>query len=346
MLTHFKSLTSTLLCLLIVTVIFGQSKSSYTQYMLNNSILNPALIGIDNHMDVKISNRSQWVGIPGAPVTSYISIQTPLNTSVSITTPTSLPYDSYDTSRREYINMKDSIAGGHGLGLFVLNDRTGYLNRWTMSSSYAFHKPISSKAILSAGINAGVSSINLDKSKVDFAGTNPFDPAIGDASNELTKIRFELGAGLWLHTNKFFTGVSFLNIVAGKSVFTDSGTYGEYYTPNLFFTSGYKFNLTPDITAQPSVMLQYWKPKLTGINVSCKFQYQSLLWLGANYSISDLVGGYSAMAGINISNIAHISYAYEIANSSRLRGYTNNSHEILLGIMLNRKKPFDFSERY
>ena len=45
----------------------AQQRPQYTQYILNNYILNPALSGIENYTDVKISGRDQWVGLGGAP---------------------------------------------------------------------------------------------------------------------------------------------------------------------------------------------------------------------------------------------------------------------------------------
>ena len=56
----------------------AQQKPVYTQYILNNYIINPAITGIENYTDVKISYRNQWTGIDGAPVTTYLSIQKPV----------------------------------------------------------------------------------------------------------------------------------------------------------------------------------------------------------------------------------------------------------------------------
>ena len=56
----------------------AQQRPHYTQYILNNYILNPALSGIENYTDLKISGRDQWVGLEGAPRTAYISVHTPI----------------------------------------------------------------------------------------------------------------------------------------------------------------------------------------------------------------------------------------------------------------------------
>lgn len=53
--------------MLAVLNIQAQQRPQYTQYILNNYILNPALSGIENYTDLKISGRDQWVGLNGAP---------------------------------------------------------------------------------------------------------------------------------------------------------------------------------------------------------------------------------------------------------------------------------------
>jgi type IX secretion system PorP/SprF family membrane protein len=58
-------------------VVNAQQKPVYTQYVLNNYIINPAISGIENYTDLKLSYRKQWVGIEGAPSTFYMTIHGP-----------------------------------------------------------------------------------------------------------------------------------------------------------------------------------------------------------------------------------------------------------------------------
>ena len=67
----------------------AQQKPYYTQYILNNYILNPALSGIENYTDVKLSYRNQWTNINGAPVTVYFSAHAPIGKKDYRTTATS-----------------------------------------------------------------------------------------------------------------------------------------------------------------------------------------------------------------------------------------------------------------
>jgi len=42
------------------------------------------------------------------------------------------------------------------------------------------------------------------------------------------------------------------------------------------------------------------------------------------------------MVGLNVSNI-NFSYSYEVASNSRLKTYTGNTHEIVVGFLLGNK---------
>jgi len=53
-----------------VSAVSAQQKPHYTQYILNQYIVNPALTGIENYVEVKLSYRHQWVGRQDGPVSS------------------------------------------------------------------------------------------------------------------------------------------------------------------------------------------------------------------------------------------------------------------------------------
>jgi len=315
----------------------AQAKPSYTQYILNNYILNPAVTGIENYTDVKFSNRNQWTGIEGAPVTTYLTLHAPIGKKDSRTTATSFAKKGLNPRGAEYWNEYTAPAPHHGVGMILMNDKAGYINRWSAFLSYAYHQPLGIKTTLSAGINAGISSVNLDRSKIYVANMDPNDPAIGYSNNELKKIKPEIGLGLWLYSSDYFAGLSVLNIIPGKNSFVSNDKYGEYYTPNYFLTAGYRFNLNEDFNLIPSFMFQYWKPQLAGTHINVKLQYRDVFWGGASYRISNLVSGYSAMLGLNISNTLNASYSYEVATTSRLKNYTGNTHEIMIGFILGNK---------
>lgn len=336
-LMKMKRINLLLISCLGCIAVMGQAKPAYTQYILNNYILNPALSGIENYTDVKLSYRKQWAGINGAPVTSYLSMHGPIGKSDYRTTATSFEVPGENPRGRSYTEQYMAPSPHKGWGFTALNDRAGYINRWSVYGSFAYHKPISVRTTLSLGFSAGISSVSLDRSKIVWGSLDPNDPAIGLNNGELQRLTPELGAGLWLYGADYFVGASVLNIVPSKAKFSNSKQYGTYYTPNYFLTAGYRFFLSDDISLLPSAMVQYWQPQLLGLHGNVKAQYRDLFWLGASYRHSDLVAGYSAMAGINVSNTFNISYAYENATTSRLRTYTRNTHEIMIGFLIGNR---------
>ncbi len=334
---EMKNLITALGFTLTATFAQAQAKPAYSQYILNNYILNPALTGIENYTDIKMSLRKQWTGIPGAPNTIYFTLQSPGGKTDYRTSATSNAVPGENPRGKQYYQDYTAPDPHHGFGVIAMNDKAGYISRWTVAGTYAYHRPLSVKTTLAAGFSAGASGINLDGTKATFSNGDTHDPAIGVANGELRRVKPEIGVGLWLYSARYFAGISVLNIVPGKANFSTNDKYGTYYTPNYFATVGYRFSLGEDVTLIPSVMVQYWEPQLLGAHVNAKLQYMDKFWIGGSYRYSDFLAGYSAMAGFNISNTFNVSYSYEVATDSRLKTYTGNTHELLFGFTLGNK---------
>lgn len=326
--------------LLLGNMAHAQQKPIYTQYILNNYIINPAISGIENYTDLKLSYRKQWVGIDGAPSTFYMSLHAPIGKKDYRTNATSFGIPGENPRGRNYMEEYTAPEPHHGVGLIVMSDKTGYINRWGAYATYAYHKGLNPRTTLSAGFLVGMSSVSIDASKIDYGSptfTSQTDDAIGYLSGSISKMRPEVGAGLWLYGADFFAGVSVLNIVPAKAKFgADSSKYGSNFAPHFFATAGYKFFLSDDISMLPSVMIQYVKPISPQIFAGAKLQYQDKVWIGSNFRFGDQLGGFSAMAGLNISNTMNLGYAYDIAPTA-LNQYSRNTHEFMIGFLLGNK---------
>lgn len=325
---------------LVSVAAIAQQRPHYTQYILNNYILNPALSGIENYVDLKISTRDQWVGLTGAPRTSYFSIQGPIGKKDYRTSSTSFQIPGENPRGRYYWENYTAAEPHHGIGLTMVNDRTGSFNRFTINATYAYHLGLSPTMNLSAGFSGGITNISIDRTKHDFSGTGDiYDPATGASiSKELNKIRPDLGFGMWLYTKNYFIGLSAQQIIPQKLSFVDDAailTKGRL-VPHMFLSGGYRFLLTDDINAIPSVMLKYvqnsskndFQPEL-----NLKLQYQDLFWLGGSYRYED---GYAAMGGLNIGNTFNVGYAYDFTTTA-LNTVSKGTHEIMVGFLLGNK---------
>jgi len=324
-------------CLLVQSLLsIAQQRPHYTQYVLNNFILNPALAGIENYVDLKVSHRHQWVGLDGAPVTTYATIHGPWRKSTDdIETATTVRAAGGDNPRgRSFVQDYTAPANHSGVGFTILNDRTGPLNRFSATAAYAYHMGISARTSLAMGVGVGLQNMTLNTNKLNFGTANPVDPAVG-GSNYLNKLRPDVNIGLWLYSADYFIGASAQNIVPAKISYADDTVKLERgkLVPHIFITAGYKLFLSDDITFLPSLQARYISPTPISFDVNAKFQYQDIIWAGGSFRIND---GFAAMVGFNASSTFNVGYSYDFI-TSRLNTVSRGTHEFTLGFLIGNR---------
>jgi type IX secretion system PorP/SprF family membrane protein len=323
----------TLGCCFLALAGFGQQLPHYTQYVLNSFIINPAVAGIENYTDVKVSHRHQWVGIEGAPITTYLTIQGPLKKSdYGRETATGFHASGENPRGKAYWQEYEKAEPHGGLGLTILNDRAGPLNRFAAFGTFAYHIGITTKTSISAGISAGVQNTTLNTGKL-FLNV-PIDPAVA-ASGNVNRVTPDMNAGIWLYSANYFAGLSAQNIIQSRLKFADDSVKleGGRQVPHLFLSAGYRFFITDDITFLPSAMVKYIRNTPVSFDLNGKVQYQDLLWLGASIRYKD---SWSVTAGINISSAINVGYSYDIT-TSQLNSVSRGSHEIVIGFLLGNR---------
>lgn len=310
----------------------AQQKPHYSQYILNQYILNPALTGIENYTDVKLSHRRQWAGLKDAPVTTYFTIHGALNKKDYRTTATSFQVDGTNPRGNDYWQDYTAAEPHHGIGMQVINDQTGPLRNFSAYATYAYHMGIGARTSLSLGFGAGMFNIGLNADKLNFGNTQ-VDPAVYN-SGMVNVIKPDFMAGLYLYGADYFIGASVQQLM-GQSVYFSGKAIngGSKLTPHIFTTAGYRFLLSDDLNLIPSVMAKFVDPLPVQFDLNAKLQYRDFLWAGVGYRKDD---GWNGMLGVNVSNTFNISYSYDYTTSA-LNTVSNGSHEIVLGVLLGNK---------
>ena len=312
----------------------AQQRPHYTQYILNQYILNPALTGIENYTDVKVSHRVQWQGLSGAPVTTYLSLHAPIGKKDYKTNVTSFPVNGQNPRGSQYWQDYEASAPHHGIGLQVVSDKAGPFNTFTAYGTYAYHIGLNSRTNLSAGFGLGVNRVNLNTNKLYFGNGVTVDPAV-QGSGILGRMKFDMNAGIWLYSADYFAGVSVQQVVPQQLEFAENVVrqVEGRKVPHFFATTGFRMLVSDDINMIPSVMVKYVNKTPLQADLNLKFQYRDLLWAGASYRTQY---GFAAMAGIRALNSVMISYSYDYT-TTRLNQVSNGSHEIILGFMLGNR---------
>jgi type IX secretion system PorP/SprF family membrane protein len=308
----------------------AQQRPQYTQYVFNNYLLNPAVSGIENYTDFRAGYRSQWTGLQGAPVTSYLSVNAPIGSNFLYGDATSMSGESENPLSRSYTRNYIAAEPHHGVGAMVVTDRAGPITQTTISGSYAYHLGITSKLNLSVGVMAGVNRISLDLSQVTLA--DAYDPAVYNGNT--SQFKPDLGVGVWAYSGNYYLGASVQQLLKQTITFGNRSVYNQGKTvPHYFLTGGFKVFLDDEITLLPSVLFKFVDPAPASYDINMKLSFNNKFWVGGSYRHND---SKSAMAGFNISSLINVAYSYDFT-SSNLRTVSNGSHEIVLGVLLNNR---------
>src|SRR6202051_2649392 len=122
-----------------VQISSAQQKPQYTQYVFNNLLLNPAVSGIENYTDVKAGYRSQWTGLQGAPVTSYLTFSAPIGDNFLQGDATAMPAEGGENpSSRLYTQNYMAAEPHHGIGFMLVSDKAGPITTTNIDVTYAY----------------------------------------------------------------------------------------------------------------------------------------------------------------------------------------------------------------
>src|SRR5690606_10243131 len=196
----------------------AQQDAQFTQYMYNTININPAYAGSRGVLSIFGLHRTQWVGLDGAPATNAFSVNTPIN---------------------------DSRVG---LGLSFVNDKIGPTKENQISADVSYTIPMANEYKLSFGIKATANLFQLDRSML-----NPevvIDPSLQNIDNEFSP---NLGAGVYLHSDKFYAGLSVPNFIE-TAHYSDADETISKEKLNYYFITGYVFDLSPNLKFKPALL--------------------------------------------------------------------------------------------
>lgn len=310
----------------------AQQKPQYTQYVFNNLLINPAVTGMENYIDIKTGYRSQWTGLQGAPVTSYITGSIPFgNDFVGGDAAALSGGNGANPYSRLYTQNYEASPPHHGIGFMAISDQAGPISTTNLDITYAYHLGLSSTFNLSLGVEAGANHVSLNTSMLTLE--NPLDPAIVNGNNSQWKP--DLGVGIWGYSSNYFFGVSALQVLSQNRYFTTSNntTSQAKTVPQFFVAGGLKLFLNEDVTLVPSTLVKFISPLPVTYDINMKMTFRDRFWIGAAYRNGDAIAG---MFGLNISSLINIGYSYDYTTSA-LRTVSNGTHEIVLGLMLNNR---------
>lgn len=281
----------TIICAFILqSICYSQQDSQYTQYMYNTALMNPAYAGSRETITAFLLHRNQWVGLDGAPVTNNFSVNMPVGDS------------------------------NFGVGLNFVNDEIGPVSENEFSVDLAYFIQVSENYKLSLGLKGTANLFQLDVNKLRV-----FDPTDPQFQNMDTEFSPNVGAGMYLFSDKTYFGLSVPNFFESYR-YNDNNIEISREKMHFYFIAGHVFTLSDNIDFKPALLSKIVEGAPLQADVTANFLFFDKLTLGAAYRWDASV---SALAGFQISDSWFIGYGYDL-ETTKLANYNSGSHEIFL----------------
>lgn len=307
----------------------AQTKPQLNHYLYNYYLINPAVAGIEDYVDIKSSFRSQWNGLEGAPETLVLTIHGNIEGQRKVNPANPVKQKSPSTDEQTVDLDGYNARPHHGFGGILVADRIGPFSKVQFSGSYAYHIPVSKKYRLAAGLSLGMIQNRLDHSKITLQ--NPDDVAV--SGERYTQTNPDLGFGLWFYSKALFVGAS------GAQLFAYNQSFGDYIQSekesyrHFVITSGYKIYTDQNFTITPSVSVKWLSPAPLVIDFNLVMSFINRVSLGFTYRNNNEIVLSSRFIA---SPLLEFGYAFDFG-SAAIDRYNSGSHEVYLGLRLRNK---------
>lgn len=287
--------------LLFASRAIAQQLPQYSNYMINDYVLNPAIGGSNSYFEGKSNNRYQWIGITDAPRTYVLSVDGPTKS----------------------LNM--------GLGGILFTDIVGPTRRTGFYLSYAYHLKVSPKVRVSFGLSAGILQFMVDASKIQLHDQG--DMVISNGVQSVLMPDFGAGVYAYSTDKKWYAGASVPQIFQEQIKFFNAQTSSlSKLATHMYVTGGYKFTLNDEFKLEPSTCIKFVNPAPVQFDLGLRAIYKDMIWLGGSYRYMDAV---SAMIGYTLMQNITFAYSYDFTTTD-IRKYSSGTHEIMIGIKFNK----------
>ena len=305
----------------------AQQLPIYSQYMLNEFLINPSVAGVDGRTTISLTGRKQWVGFVNPPETYSVSFQSRI-------------------LKRGFLiksgSVRKSTKGRVGLGASIVSDKNGAVHRTGAQFTYAYHIFIENSQ-LSFGLTGSFYQIKIDNDEAVLRDKNdPLQEYIGRSADIP-----DAGIGVNYMTQDFQVGLAVTQLLQSKIKIGDisiNNSKDFRFIRQYYFTGDYKHTLgrNRDWEVEPSVIVRGNELFIFQSDLSLKFYYKREYWAGMSFrTTGDLV----LLLGLRVNNVYFgYSFDYGFNGVSRL---TYGSHEVTLAVKLgDSARRYRWLERY
>lgn len=236
------------------TTSVAQQDPHFTQFFDNMLFVNPAYAGSKDALNITGLHREQWVGFEGRPISSTLSVHSPLS------------YRSV------------------GLGFTMVDDHNGNINQTMFYGDFSYSLSFKNKGKLAFGVKGGINLINIGGASMD--ATNPNDPnLLRDIRN---RINPNFGFGIYYHTPKFFIGASTPKLMEQSYDGSKTNMEKRHY----FGNAGCVLTANDQWKIRPMAQVKLTQGAPLSLDVSVAGIYNDRFYIGGLYRPKAAIGAF------------------------------------------------------
>jgi type IX secretion system PorP/SprF family membrane protein len=279
-------------------VSMAQQTPQSNVYTYNRFSINPAYTGASGCTEINFSHLNQWVKVEGAPLTSYVGVNTRLGKNI-------------------------------GIGGQVLVDKIGMINQVTGMAAISYGLTFAKFHTLRFGLGVGYNQYRVNPTSA-IAFDNQ-DPIINGGSQSSGTLNSELG--IFYQWKNLELSVASKQLLQTYTNFGYNSLDGYGLRRHFNALAAYRINVNNNLAIKPSVFM---KGINTGVqtDLNADVIYKSFIQAGIGYRTQV---GLIARAGINIQDLFFIGYAYETPMRN-IASFSSGSHEVILGLKFCKAK--------
>ncbi len=288
----------------------AQQDPQITQFMHSKLTYNPGYAGTSDALCANVLYRKQWVSFPGSPTTINFNADMPVM---------NLPI---------------------GAGLNIMTDQIGAMKTFYARLAAAYNKQIGAGK-LGIGIDAGILQNQVSEAwivpepgKVDNSIPGSYTSGSQSITNpDLNKMSYDLGFGVFYGIpNKMYVGISAMHI-PGQALSAGNSKY--VVARHYYIMAGYTFELNPFNSITPNINVKS-DGATSIIDINLTYMYNNMVWAGVTYRAQDAIAPMLGVKLLKDKNLK-LGFSWDVT-TSKLKGYTSGTYEIIAGYCFNIKK--------
>jgi type IX secretion system PorP/SprF family membrane protein len=232
----------------------AQQDPHFTQFFENTLFVNPAYAGSKDVLNITGLHREQWVGFAGRPVSSTLSVHSPLS------------YRSV------------------GLGLTMVNDHNGPVDQTMFYGDFSYSLKFKNKGKLAFGIKGGLNLVNVGSASLEATDQNDLN-LLRDVRNNVNP---NFGFGIYYHTPVWFVGVSTPKLLEQSYDGSKTNVEKRHYFANV----GGVITVNSAWKIRPMTQAKFTTGAPLSLDVSVAGIYKDRFYIGGLYRLDAAFGAF------------------------------------------------------